>query len=320
LVLWHGASLIAGGLMTTGELTSFLLYSLYVGFAFSGAGNFFQEFMKALGSSQRVFEFLDRVPALQQASGERPTEVRGEIEFRNVSFSYPTHSQQSVLQNFNLKLEPGNALAVVGPSGSGKSTLAALLVRFYAPNEGTILLDGKDIATLDVEYLREKFFGVVPQEITLFSGTIADNIRYGVPGATQEEVEEAAKKANAHSFIMQFQLGYSTPVGQRGATLSGGQKQRIGIARALLKNPRVLLLDEATSALDVESEYLVQQALQRVMVGRTVLVIAHRLSTIKNASSIAVIRNGSIVEQGTYNELVAKEGEFKQLVMKQLYD
>eukprot|EP01121_Diplochlamys_sp_Union-15-3_P011601 TRINITY_DN3378_c0_g1_i4.p1 TRINITY_DN3378_c0_g1~~TRINITY_DN3378_c0_g1_i4.p1 ORF type:complete len:688 (+),score=99.48 TRINITY_DN3378_c0_g1_i4:64-2127(+) len=318
-VLWHGSSLILAGEMTVGDLTSFLLYTMYVGFAFSGATSFYQEFIKTLGSTQRVFEFLDRTPAREMnPGGQKLDKVIGHIEFKDVTFSYPSQTEQLILKNFCLTLEPGKVLAIVGHSGSGKSTIASLFTRLYSPNSGTITLDGIELEKLDIQHIRERFIGVVPQDIVLFTGTIAENIAYGLPGATQEQIEDAARQSNAHDFIIKFKDGYNTVVGERGTTLSGGQKQRIGIARALVKNPTILLLDEATSALDVESEYYVQKALQRVMVGRTVIVIAHRLSTIKSSDYIAVLANGEVVEYGPYNDLITKDGEFKKLVDKQL--
>lgn len=315
-VLYHGGSLVLRGVMTTGELTSFLLYSLYVGFAFSGISNFYADFMRALGASQRVFELLDRIPDSTQKGDVRPDRIDGLIELKDVDFIYPTRPNEPVLRKLSLTLEPGKILAVVGPSGSGKSTIAALLTRLYEPNNGQILLDGRPLNTIDPQWLRRQI-GVVPQDVILFSGTIEENIRYAAPEASESEVIEAAKQANAHDFVMQFSKGYRTEVGEKGVTLSGGQKQRIAIARAMLKNPKILILDEATSALDVESEYLVQQALERLIHGRTVLIIAHRLSTIRRAHKIAVLNKGTVVEFGTYEELMKANGAFRQLVQRQ---
>lgn len=315
-VLYHGSTLVLEGSMTPGALTSFLLYSLYVGFAFSGVSSFYSEFMRALGSSQRVFELLDREPDSTQSGSIKPDQIQGHIEFKDVTFSYPSRPDEVILKNLNLSLQPGKILAVVGSSGSGKSTVAGLVSRLYDPQEGQVTIDGVALRDLDAGYLRQ-YIGVVPQDVVLFSGSIAENIAYGTPGATVEQIQEAANQANAHDFIMSFSKGYETEVGERGVTLSGGQKQRIAIARAVLRNPKILLLDEATSALDVESEYYVQQALERLMHGRTVLVIAHRLSTIKDADAIAVLHKGSVAEIGTYDELMAQNGMFKQLVQRQ---
>lgn len=246
-----------------------------------------------------------------------PETLEGSIKFDNVSFHYPTRPEAKILTGLNLDLEKGKTVAVVGHSGSGKSTLAALFAKLYDPCGGTIYLDGTNIAEIDSAWLRSNI-GMVPQDVHLFAGSIAENIAYGSPDAPAEAIEHAAKEANAHEFISNFPGGYGTQVGERGTALSGGQKQRIAIARALLKNPKILILDEATSALDVESEFLIQQALQRLLVGRTVLIIAHRLSTIKNASTIAVLDKGTLVETGSFQQLTTKEGGiFRKLVERQ---
>lgn len=243
--------------------------------------------------------------------------LEGSVKFDNVCFHYPTRPEATILSGLSLDLTKGKTVAVVGHSGSGKSTLAALFTKLYDPTGGAIYLDGHNIAELDSSWLRSHI-GVVPQDVHLFAGSIAENIGYGSPAATQEEIEHAAREANAHDFITGFPSGYNTQVGERGTALSGGQKQRIAIARALLKNPKILILDEATSALDVESEFLIQQALQRLLVGRTVLIIAHRLSTIKHADQIAVLERGSLVETGSFAQLTQKEGgAFRKLVERQ---
>eukprot|EP01129_Flabellula_baltica_P007066 TRINITY_DN2713_c0_g1_i1.p1 TRINITY_DN2713_c0_g1~~TRINITY_DN2713_c0_g1_i1.p1 ORF type:complete len:647 (-),score=120.49 TRINITY_DN2713_c0_g1_i1:43-1983(-) len=314
-VLYRGGQEILAGTMTPGDLTSFLFYSLYVAFAFSGISNFWARLMKALGSSERVFELLDSEYHIQ--GSKMMDEVNGEIIFDDVSFHYPSRPEENILRNFSLKLEPGKSLAIVGYSGSGKSTVTSLVGRFYDPTEGKIFIDGHDISEIDPKSLRTHI-GYVPQDISLFSGSIYDNIAYGNPNATEEDVKNAAKEANASEFIEKFKDGFHTQVGDKGTQLSGGQKQRIGIARALLKNPQILILDEATSSLDVESEYLIQTALERLMKGRTVILIAHRLSTIRNADTIAVLNEGRLVEKGTYDTLLEKEnGIVKQLVQKQ---
>jgi ATP-binding cassette, subfamily B (MDR/TAP), member 10 len=318
-VLYHGATIVMSGGMTAGDLTSFLLYAIYVGFAFSGVGSFYGELMRSLGSSDRVLSLLDRRPDEKSTSGTRTlSQLAGSISFKDINFTYPTRLEHPILKQFNLHLEPGSVVAIVGHSGSGKSTIFSLLTRLYEANSGTILVDGIPHTEIDAGWLRDQF-GLVPQDVNLFAATIRQNIAYGKPSATEEDIITAAKEANAHDFIMKFPQGYETQVGERGVTLSGGQKQRIAIARALIKNPKVLLLDEATSSLDTESEYLIQQALQRLMKGRTVLIIAHRLSTIKNADRIAVLVNGSVAEQGTFDELMSQKGPFKQLVDRQDY-
>lgn len=322
LVLYSGANIVISGGMTPGELTSFLLYSAFTGVAFSGIGNFYSEFVRSLGSSHRVFGLIDGAEQDEHAIREntqlkRLEKLEGAIRFEGLEFAYPTRPEAPILRGLSMELAPGSTMAVVGHSGSGKSTIAALFTRLYEPTGGKIFLDNTPISELDPIWLRTHV-GVVPQDVHLFSGTIAENIAYGSPEASQEKIEVAAREANAHDFIASFPEGYNTQVGEKGTSLSGGQKQRIAIARALLKNPRILILDEATSSLDVESEYLIQQALQRLMVGRTVLVIAHRLSTIKNAHQISVLEQGIVAEHGTFSELTAQEGGlFRRLVERQ---
>jgi ATP-binding cassette subfamily B (MDR/TAP) protein 10 len=246
--------------------------------------------------------------------------LKNDIVFKNVTFAYPTRPEQTILKNLNLVIPGGKVLAVCGPSGSGKSTLASLILRYYDPIEGQVLVGDKDIRTLSQENLRSHI-GTVPQEPVLFSMSIKDNIAYGSNNpekVTFEQIKEVTEQANAYSFIDQFPDKFDTIVGERGANLSGGQKQRIAISRAILRDPKILLLDEATSALDSSSEFLVQEALEKIMKKRTVIVIAHRLSTIKNADYIAVLDKGTVVELGTYNELMSKEnGQFKELVERQ---
>ena len=262
--------------------------------------------MRALGATDRVFEVLHHIPPEQLGSLKLPN-LEGCIEFRNVDFAYPTRPDAMIFRNLDLTVPAGKVVAILGASGSGKSTLIGLLTRLYEPLGGSVTLDGHEVTELDVTWLRENI-GTVTQDATVFQGTIADNIRYGLLDADAPAVEEAAKLANAHNFIAAFPDGYDTIVGERGTLLSGGQKQRICIARAILKNPRVLVLDEATSALDVESERLVQQALERLMQHRTTLVITHRLSTVKNADFIAVIEDGRVVEFGTRDEVLQIDG------------
>lgn len=314
-VLWYGGILVLRKEMQVGDLTAFILYTLTVAFAFGAVSDLWGDFMRAAGASERLFELLDREPKLHSGQQKLPS-VRGEVALQNVYFTYPARPDMQVLKGLSLTLQAGEVVAVVGYSGAGKSTIAQLLSRFYDPQEGQVLLDGVDLRTLDQHWLREQV-GVVSQEPILFATSIADNIRYGRTTATQAEVEAAAKAANAHAFIASFPDGYQTLVGERGVRLSGGQKQRVAIARAILKDPRLLVLDEATSALDAESEALVQQALDRLMHGRTTLIIAHRLSTVLTADRVVVLDAGKVAESGTHDELLAKGGIYRKLVERQ---
>lgn len=315
VVLWYGGSLLVDGTMSIGELTQFVLYTFFVAFSLGALASVWEDFMKAVGASDRVFQLMDRSPGV--SSGDKQLgELVGGVRFEGVRFAYPTRPDIDVLTDFDLTLKPGETVALVGPSGGGKSTVASLLSRFYDPNEGAIALDDVPYAELDPDWLRRQV-GVVSQEPTLFATSVRDNIRYARPDASDEDVLAAAKAANAHEFIADFPEGYDTLVGERGVRLSGGQKQRVAIARALLKDPRILVLDEATSALDAESEHLVQEALERLMVGRSTLVIAHRLSTVKDADRVLVLDAGRVVEQGSHGELVARDGLYRQLVERQ---
>ena len=315
-VLWYGGLLLSEGRMSFGELTSFLLYTFTVAFAIGALSGLWEDFAKALGASERVFELMDRRSRVSGGS-ERPAQVEGQVRFRQVAFAYPTRPDQPVLAGADIALDPGEAVAVVGPSGAGKSTVAALLSRFYDPQGGAILLDERPLTSLDPDWLREQV-GVVSQEPILFATTIAENIRYGLPGASDLEVRAAAQTANAHDFVSQFSEGYRTLVGERGVRLSGGQKQRVAIARAVLKDPRVLILDEATSALDAESEHLVKEALERLMQDRTTLIIAHRLSTVRNADRVVVLDEGRVVQVGSHDTLMSEGGLYRTLVERQL--
>ena len=316
LVFWYGGRLVVRHAMTVGGLTSFLVYTLIVAFSLGALADLWADFMRSLGAAERIFELLDRQPAMAPSGGAKVEHVRGELELAQVRFAYPTRKDVTVLDEVSLHLTPGEIVAVVGPSGAGKSTLAALIGRLYDPDAGRVLLDGTDVRELEVDFLRRQI-GTVAQEPILFSTTIAENIRYGRPGASQAEVEAAARTANAHTFVASFPQGYETLVGERGVQLSGGQKQRVAIARAVLKDPRILVLDEATSALDAESEHLVKEALERLMRGRTTLIIAHRLSTVKDADRVVVLDGGRIVQVGPHTALLREEGLYRRLVERQ---
>jgi len=314
-VLWYGGVLFLDKSMSAGELTSFIIYTVIMAASVGALAGLWEDLMKATGASERVFALLDRKPTVSGGERRLP-EVRAHVELSGVSFAYPSRPDAPVLRGLSLELRPGEVVALVGPSGGGKSTVAALLSRFYDPDAGSVRLDGVDFRELQPDWLREQI-GVVSQEPILFATSIEDNIRYARPSASHAEVEAAARAANAHEFISAFPDGYDTLVGERGVRLSGGQKQRVAIARALLKDPRLLILDEATSALDAESEHLVQEALDRLMEGRTTLVIAHRLSTVKAADRVAVIESGVAVEQGTHAQLLERDGLYKRLVERQ---
>ncbi|KAI9486409.1 MAG: P-loop containing nucleoside triphosphate hydrolase protein [Benjaminiella poitrasii] len=313
-VLWYGGKMVMENVISIGQLTSFMLYTAYVGTALGGMTSFYSEIMKGVGASDRIFALLDRQSPIPLNSGKMLDEVKGKIKFEGINFSYPTRPHSHIFKDFNLTVEPGTVIAIVGPSGSGKSTIGSLLLRYYDAAHGNIYVDDTNIKDINLRWWREQV-GVVSQEPTLFAGTIAENIAYGRENATMEEIQEAATKANCASFINTFADKYNTLVGERGVSLSGGQKQRIAIARALLKNPKILILDEATSALDSASEVLVQDALNHLMQGRTVFTIAHRLSTIRSADLVACLSDGGVAELGTYDELLSKEdGVFRKLV------
>jgi len=316
LVFWYGGRLVVRGQMSVGGLTSFLVYTLIVAFSLGSLADLWADFMRALGAAERVFELLDRVPAMAPSGGIQLAQVKGAVALEKVGFSYPSRKDVKVIDEVDLRLDPGEVVAVVGPSGAGKSTIAALIGRLYDPDRGRVLLDGHDLRELDTSFLRRQI-GTVAQEPILFSTTIAENIRYGRPGAPRAEVEAAARTANAHGFIEKFPQGYDTLVGERGVQLSGGQKQRVAIARAVLKDPRILVLDEATSALDAESEHLVKEALERLMRGRTTLIIAHRLSTVMDADRVLVMDAGRIVQNGPHAVLLREDGLYRRLVERQ---
>ncbi|XP_055327553.1 mitochondrial potassium channel ATP-binding subunit-like [Paramacrobiotus metropolitanus] len=318
-VIYFGGNLMAENKMQAGDLMSFLVTSQTIQKSLATFSMLFGQAVAGMAAGARVFEFIKLEPLMEHQGGKRIPyhSLDGTVSFHGVSFAYPTRPDHPVLKSLNLRIPAGKVVALCGPSGSGKSTVAALLERFYDPVYGKITLDETDIRLLDPSWLRGRVIGYISQEPTLFATSIIENIRYGRPDATDAEVYEASKAANADGFITKFPKGYQTILGERGVTVSGGQKQRIAIARALLKNPSILILDEATSALDSESEKLVQEALDRAVKGRTVLVIAHRLSTIQNADAIALIVNGQIAELGDHRSLMKKKGLYWQFVQHQ---
>jgi len=319
-VMWYGASLVQAGEMSVGDLLSFVLYTTFIGGSIAGLGDLYGQLQKAIGASERVMEIIAEEGEQIVDEQEQTNQVEGLINFNKVSFSYPTRPDVEVLNNLSFEVQAGEKIALVGHSGAGKSTIIQLLMRFYPINGGEISVDGKNINNYDLSAFR-KNIGIVPQEIILFGGTIRENIAYGKPNATEEEIRSAAEQANAMLFIEDFPEGLETIVGERGVKLSGGQRQRIAIARAILKNPKILILDEATSSLDAESEHYVQQALDKLMKGRTTIIIAHRLATIRKVDTIYVLNDGQIAEQGTHDELLAaSDGTYNNLVKLQLQD
>lgn len=304
-VIWYGINLASQGQLLISELFSFILYSAFVGVSFGGVAELYAQIQKAIGSVERVFEILDEKPEVLEINTIQTDikRVEGNVRFENVAFTYPSRKEIQVLNNITLTADKGETIAIVGPSGSGKSTLIGLLLRFYDPEKGTLYIDEKNAKDYSLTALRNNM-AIVPQDVLLFGGTIKENIAYGKPNATIAEIAEAARKANALEFIDTFPEKFETIVGERGIKLSGGQRQRIAIARAVLKDPSILILDEATSSLDSESERVVQEALDKLMVGRTSFVIAHRLSTIRKADKIVVIDKGAVREVGTHEELM----------------
>ena len=320
VMLWFGLRLVTSGEMTAGKLTAFVLYTFVIASSISGMSELYGQFQSAIGATRRVFELLDTEPEIKDP--EEPEElgrVLGGVRLIDVHFTYPDERATEILKGVTIEARPGQIVALVGPSGAGKSTLVALIPRFFDVTCGAILVDGHDIRSLRLRDLRSAI-GMVPQETTLFGGTIRENIAYGKLDATDEEIKAVARAAHAHEFVSEFPDGYETIVGERGVKLSGGQRQRIAIARALLKDPAILILDEATSSLDSESERLVQDALETLMQGRTTFVIAHRLSTVRRADKIVVLDAGRIIEEGTHQELMANEGLYKQLYEIQFRD
>ncbi len=319
IMLWVGGMDVIEGRISGGELAAFVFYSLIVGSAFGSLSEVIGELQRAVGAAERIAELLQARSMIVAPSADvmrLPASVRGEIALEAVRFAYPSRPETPALDAFSLAIRPGETLALVGPSGAGKSTLFDLLLRFYDPQEGRILLDGYPIEHLEPNDLR-RCFALVPQTPALFYGTVEDNLRYGKPAASQDELEAAARAAHAHEFIIRLPQGYRTHLGEAGIGLSGGQRQRLAIARALLVDAPVLLLDEATSALDAESEHLIQQALPRLMKGRTTLVIAHRLATVRNADRIAVVERGKLVAVGSHAELMVDNPLYARLAALQ---
>jgi ABC-type multidrug transport system fused ATPase/permease subunit len=316
LVVWYGAGMMQAGKLSFGSLTAFVLYTAFVGGTMAGFADLYSQLQKTLGATQRVRELILSVPedvVINDEAVEEKYKLKGFVSLQNVAFSYPSRPELRVLVDVSIEAKSGQRIAIVGPSGAGKTTIASLLLRFYELQNGKLLFDGKDGTQIPLSQLRKQM-ALVPQDVLLFGGTIRENIAYGKPGATQQDIEAAATQAHAHEFIISFPEGYDTIVGERGIKLSGGQRQRVAIARAILKDPVILILDEATSALDSASESIVQEALENLMKNRTSFIIAHRLSTIRNADQIIVLEKGIVKESGTHQQLISlEEGLYKNL-------
>lgn len=311
LVLWAGARLLQTGEITFGDLTRFILCNTFVAGAMGQFAELYSQIQKTVGATQRVRELLRETGEIKlngpPASTVSSVRLRGEVVFEGVRFSYPSRPEVEVLKDVSLHARPGQKIALVGPSGAGKSTLISMLLRLFEPSHGCVRVDGRNAAEYPLSELRGQM-ALVPQEVLLFGGSVAENIAYGCPGASPADIEATARRANAHEFIARFPEGYDTIVGDRGIRLSGGQRQRVAIARALLRDPAILILDEATSSLDSESERLIQEALETLMEGRTTFIIAHRLATVRHADRILVLADGRVTEAGTHDELSALEG------------
>ncbi|MCW1916195.1 ABC transporter transmembrane domain-containing protein [Luteolibacter sp. GHJ8] len=314
-VAWYGSHMLAGGGIDQKDFTGFILFSVFVGASLGTMPEIISQFQAMSGATERLRELM--AERSERSGRLSAAKLGGALAFDNVSFRYPSRPDAPVLHELSFIAEPGKRIALVGPSGAGKSTVFSLILGFHEPESGRVLFDESNAADLELAAIRKQI-AVVPQEVMLFGGSIRENIEYGRPGASAEDIEAAAKQANAHEFISKLPEGYDTLVGPRGVKLSGGQRQRIAIARAILADPRILLLDEATSALDTESERLVNEALERLMTGRTSLVIAHRLSTVRDADTILVLNHGKLVESGTHDQLIAKQGTYHLLAETQL--
>jgi ATP-binding cassette, subfamily B, bacterial len=312
-VSWYGAYLVQSGEVSVGDLFSFVLYTTFIGGSIAGLGDIYSQLQRSVGASERILEILDQ--ADEKPSTTQALKLSGKIEFDQVRFTYPTRNDVAVLKNISFTIQPGEKVALVGPSGSGKSTIINMLMRFYSPTQGEIRVDNFNTLNYNLSDYRSNI-GIVPQEVILFGGTIRENIAYGKTTATEDEIIEAARKANAWEFIEGFPEKLETIVGDRGVKLSGGQRQRIAIARAILKDPSILVLDEATSSLDAKSEQLVQEALEKLMENRTTVVIAHRLSTIRKVDKIFVIKDGDIAESGTHTQLVSMDNGIYSNLLK----
>lgn len=315
MVIWQGARMLATEQITWTNFASFILFSIFVGASLGSFPEIVSQFQQTSGATERLRELLDAKP--ERANGDDQAVLRGAVEFEQVSFRYPSRPEARVLDDLSFAVQPGQRVALVGPSGAGKSTVLSLILGFGDVAAGRILFDGRVVREISLRAIRSQM-AIVPQEVLLFGGTIRENVGYGKTGATEDEISEACRLANATEFIERLPEAMETVVGPRGVKLSGGQRQRIAIARAILANPRILLLDEATSALDSESERLVNEALERLMQGRTSIVIAHRLSTVRHADRILVFNQGRIVESGTHDEMVAQPGMYRLLVETQL--
>jgi ABC-type multidrug transport system fused ATPase/permease subunit len=314
-VTWHGARMLANNEIDMRNFAAFILFSIFVGASLGSFPEIISQLQQTSGATERLRELLNT--PTERSDGDPFTKLSGALTFENLSFRYPSRPETKVLDDLSFAIQPGQRVALVGPSGAGKSTVFSLILGFNAPESGQIIFDDHPAQGIALKALRSQI-AIVPQEIMLFGGSIRENIEYGKPGASQEEIEIAAQQANAHDFIAALPQGYQTVVGPRGTKLSGGQRQRVAIARAILANPRILLLDEATSSLDSESERLVNEALERLMVGRTSLVIAHRLSTVRHADRLLVFNHGKIVESGTHDELIERNGTYRFLVDTQM--